>query len=349
MSHRVPPDALLGELNAVKYDRMAIEQQLNEKLQRDHDTSAFLVVGPNQHPTRAKAPPLPWKTEVGVHIWQSSSSTTWMRGNKPTEHYIEEAYAVNTLFGPDSGSRINRILITDIVYPKRRPRYGDLDRFIHHPPRFAAPGDYRGMLHVDLKSAYYSIICVVGIYPELNYSRRVFGVWDRLTDWYPFADNKLIRNAMYGMVFQPTMLHINSKGRKIIRPEDDKKVTNPALHQLVMIIVSDIGRKAEALGAPYWHTDGGLIPRARFTEFLNYVGETWGLPVKAVTGGDDQASVYGLGRWWYADHPIKASQESRADRKIEEEFEGIDWLKDRIRYWVLKRGNPRLEWVEWKS
>src|SRR5260221_1011662 len=105
-----PPDAELGSLNAVRYDRTAIEQQLNEKLERDHDTSAFFIVGPTQHPTRLKAPPLPWKTEEGVPIWQSASSTTWMAGNKPTEPYIEEAYAVSTPFGPDTGTRITRML-----------------------------------------------------------------------------------------------------------------------------------------------------------------------------------------------------------------------------------------------
>ena len=336
----------LGALNRVKYDRTMIAQSLNEHLKRDHDSSNFAIVGPHQdHPYR-KAPELPWKTDPGIHIWQSASSTTWMQGNKPTDHYIEELYAVQTPFGPDSGSRINRILINNIVYPKKRPKWGDLDRDIHHPPRLIIPGDYEEMSHVDLRSCYYNIIRIVGVYPELNYSRRVFGVWDRIDDWYPFADNKIVRNSMYGMVFQPTMLHINSKGRKVIRPEREKKISNPALHQLVMIIVNDIGRFAEKLGSPYWHTDGGLIPQIRAQEFYDYVCSTWGLPIRT-TVSEGNASVYGLGRWYYEDHPCRTSTiPDKPKRKFEEAFEGIDWLKRRMHYWVLVRGDPTVTYEE---
>lgn len=338
-----------GCLNTVRYNRVQIMQQLDDHLNRDHGERNFQIVGPHQDSAHRRGPELPWKTPVGVHVWQSASSTTWMKGNTPTDSYIEEAYAVQTPFGPDSGSRINRILINDIVYPKRRPRWGDRDRHMHHPPRLAIPGEYHEMSHVDLKSCYYNIICIVGIYPELNYGKRLFGVWDRLSDWYPFADNKVVRNSMYGMVFQPSMLHINSKGRKTIRPESDKKIANPALHQIVQIIVNDIGRYAESLGSPYWHTDGGLVPQARAREFYDYVGETWGLPIKS-TISEGEASVYGSGRWWYEDHPCRASTRvARADRKIEEEFEGVEWLKRRLSYWVKLRGNPEVIWTEPKA
>lgn len=275
----------------------------------------------------------------------SSGSVTMIEKTVAVKRWYNTAQHVTFCGFQDNGNRLNRYWV-HTAFPRQHPRRS-FDTNIILPPMLAYPGIYEAMAHVDIVSAYFSVLSLVGLHPNVIWGKTL-GVGSRL-DSYPFLDNKTVRNSLYGTAFNPR-LHYLTRGKiKTVRPE--KKVSNPHMVQVVQVVMHSIARYARNLGAVYWYTDGGILPKVKLDQFLTWVTCTFGLTVKVKSTGT--MTVYNPGQYQTPNHePRRAKRNIRAADTIDGwrgdyPYAGYEnWLIDKLAHWVRQRGKPGIVLAE---
>lgn len=275
----------------------------------------------------------------------STGSITMMQGNNAVKRWYNRQQDIR-LFGlHDNGNRLNRYWI-HTAFPRSKP-YRSVDTGIILPPMLSVPGHYEDHAHVDIVSAYFSVLRLVGIYPCVVWGKTL-GVGKRL-DSYPFASNKTVRNSLYGTAFNPRLAYLTRGAITTVRPEN--KVSNPVMVQLVQCVMHRIAREARSLGAKQWYTDGGIIPLENLEQFLHWTSTTYGLTLKVKSTGT--MDVFNPSQYRTPIHEPKRTRWTIRQTDTIDGYNGDyryaeyeDWLIGKLRWWVRMRGQPGIIYCE---
>jgi hypothetical protein len=248
---------------------------------------------------------------------------------------LQSKNAISTPAGWASPAELARNYIT-IKYPKRRRVTTDQYHEIMKPrsqPLLAHPGTYGDCVYLDLKSAYWSILKVIGWDVEY-FPGRWLGVRSDVSD-YPFQDFKLARNSLVsvGLVGRANYW----TGDKLISVRKSNGLVNMALWSAVQDILNGIALDMEKAGALYINTDGYIF-RSQAAELAYEVAESWGLVLGEKERG--AADILAAGTYSIGMKPNRRTQMIKPTyhRKIAE----VDnqWLRPRmLKFSQYRRSN----------
>lgn len=191
-------------------------------------------------------------------------------------------------------------------------------------PYLAKPGHLEHGAYIDIKSAYWSILQLVG-WDADYFPGRWLGQKSVLTDW-PFPHNKLARNSLVSSS-NLSGLRVWNKGKIEVR-KTGNKLHNPQIISIVNDVLHGVAADMESLGAIYIHTDGYIVPGYLAGSALSLL-ERWGLP--GTVKHEGFAVVRGVGAYAVGSHVsgTLGTVNSGFERNIQPRKRG--WLADALR------------------
>jgi hypothetical protein len=192
-------------------------------------------------------------------------------------------------------------------------------------PYLAKTGFHGDCVYIDLKSAYWSIMQVVGWDVEYNPSRWL-GRSSIMND-FPLPSNRLARNSL---VSSATLSSISMwTGTHLKTKSVGGRLMNPIVHSIVMDVLHGIASDLENMGAVYIHTDGYIVPRYLQASALSMINCQWGVPARVKHEG--LTVVKGIGSYGVGAHTsgfLGHTAESPARYIMPR---GKDWLRGSFR------------------
>lgn len=187
---------------------------------------------------------------------------------------IRENAAISTPGGWASPAELARNYVS-VKYPKRRRVTTEQYHEVMKPrsqPLLAIPGTYGDCLYLDLKSAYWSIMKIIGWDVEY-FPGRWLGVKSDVTD-FPFQEYKLARNSLVsvGLVGKANYW----TGEQLVSVRKSNGLVNMVLWSAVQDVLNGIALDMERAGAIYINTDGYIFRREN-APLAYEVAESWGL------------------------------------------------------------------------
>lgn len=245
---------------------------------------------------------------------------------------LQSKNAISTPGGWASPAELARNYIT-IKYPKRKRVTTEQYHEIMKPrsqPLLAIPGTYGDCVYLDLKSAYWSILKIIGWDVEY-FPGRWLGVKSDVSD-FPFQEFKLARNSLVsvGLVGRANYW----TGDKLISIKKSNGMVNMALWSAVQDTLNGIALDMEKAGALYINTDGYIF-RNDNAPLAYEVAESWGLVLGEKERG--AADILAAGTYSIGMKPNRRTQMIKPTyhRKIAE----VDnaWLRPRVQKFALHR------------
>jgi hypothetical protein len=190
----------------------------------------------------------------------------------------------------------------------RKSQWAWWEAFHRSQPMATKRGRYNRMVYLDLKSAYWSIIKLVG------WDAEYFEKWIvRGTDMkdFPFSDNRIARNSLVTN-FLPKSKTIAYLDGSLVAIPTGKRTINYGLWCLVMDVLHgiawDMWHKFDAV---YVNTDGYIIPEHHEENAIEYIRQRWGLDIGQK--GRGIAQVWGVGVYDIGTHRAKVMAKSAQD------------------------------------
>lgn len=213
-------------------------------------------------------------------------------------------------------------------YEKQRATHEQIVFFRERtsPPLYCRPHDYDSGFYVDIRSAFWQILQVVGW--DCNYNPGVWLAKGQSMEDFPFAEIKLSRNCLVTCGLPSEANFWNGSTRKFERVKTFNRHVNLGIWRLVMDVLHCIAWDCIAAGAVYAHTDGYICSGERTLAVQNAIHE-WGLESHIKAEG--RTIIYGVGSY-------KIGKTVTKNPKIHmSPFDGLilpeynKWLKDRFR------------------
>lgn len=222
-------------------------------------------------------------------------------------------------------------------YPARRrcttDQYVSVVKDVRQPPLFAVPLEIDHAVYLDLTSAYWTILRIIGWSVDYH-PLKFMGVGDSMDDW-PLPDNKQARNALVGIATS-SGVRAWIDGKIVFYPAGSRYI-NMILWRAVQDIMHGIAHDMRRAGAVYVNVDGYIM--AKQYERLAYeVAESWGVSLGIRHEGP--AVIRGAGNYDIGSRKTRLPTTTRA--AIDKIYNpGVDWLRHRVRYWSMVRGVSR--------
>lgn len=203
-----------------------------------------------------------------------------------------------------------------------------------HPLK-AEPMYMRDAVYLDIKSAYWSIMSIVGW--DVDYfPGRWLGAGESMID-FPYGGHKLTRNVMVttGLPGHVKMW-VHDKQRIYSRPIGSKFI-NLQLWSIVHDILNGVAYEMSEI-APYIHTDGYIVHSEDETAARRIIA-AWGLPCSVKNRGE--CRIYGSGQYTFGpktanNFPMRSTgMVGIRDNPYRE------WLRERVRK-LSKLAEPAL-------
>jgi hypothetical protein len=196
-------------------------------------------------------------------------------------------------------------------------------------PLVAIPGQYDNAVYVDLDSAYWTILKIVG-WDVDYYPLRFVNVRSDNRD-FPTPELKLARNSLVTMGLPGSMKMWT--GEKLIVKKTGSRYINLVLWALVQDVLNAFAVDMLRIGAIYAHTDGYIIPEAQLDDAWSLAG-AWGLSLSVRHHGD--ATVYGPGAYSIGGHICK--HRPREPKPLMKVYNpGCSWLRRKISFHSRRR------------
>lgn len=260
-----------------------------------------------------------------IHSPVFVGSFTWYCQQEKWKALLQKA-AISTSEGWASPAELARNYIT-VKYTKRRRVTTDQYHEVMRPrsqPLLAIPGTYGDCVYLDLKSAYWSILKIIGW--DVDYfPGRWLSVKSNVSD-FPFSDNKLSRNSLVSVgVLSKTNFWT---GEKLISLTKSNGLVNMVLWSAVQDILNGIAWDMARAGALYINTDGYIF-RMGNSHLAYEIAEAWGLPLDEKYSG--VADVIAAGTYSIGTKPNRRVQMMKpipcnSIRPVETE-----WLRQRVK------------------
>lgn len=225
---------------------------------------------------------------LGVNSWTlPDRGERWL---KPGGYYI-------TKNGIQTAGEVARDYL-DFKFPKRlratRAQKNALN--IHRSaPLFVEPTILADAAYVDLKSAFWSIMRLVGW--NVDYYPSMWLVRGIPPNDFPYPDIKPARNSLVSCGL-PTPLRMWT-GKKVTRRFSTNIHINMGIWALIMDTLHAIASHARELEACYVHTDGYILPRKNADALLVKI-QSYGLYAGVKASG--VGTIIGMGNWKVGEH-----------------------------------------------
>jgi hypothetical protein len=206
---------------------------------------------------------------------------------------ILRRFALRFPFGICTPSELARSYIA-CKYPRQRALNVQTEIFKRHitAPLYVQPHHYDSGFYVDIKSAYWQILQVVGW--DADYYPGVWLAKGQPMDDFPFAQNRLARNCLVTCGLPSEASVWDGDVQKFIRVKTFNKQINLGIWKLVLDVLHCIAWDCIAAGAIYAHTDGYICSSERVVAVQNAISE-WGLESTIKRQG--VTDVYGVGSY----------------------------------------------------
>jgi hypothetical protein len=205
---------------------------------------------------------------------------------------LRRSTAVSIGFGLQSPGDVVRDYL-DYYHPRRlRASATQAREITRHvtTPLFIRPTVDKDYTYVDIKSAYWSILRLVGW--NVDYFPQNWLVRGRIPIDFPLADHKVARACLVSLGLPASSLVWT--GEHFCRRRTRNVHLNMGLWRVVQDILHSIAAAALALEAVYVHTDGYILP-TRHAEALQDEIRSWGLP--STIKGSGFTMVLGFGNF----------------------------------------------------
>lgn len=214
-------------------------------------------------------------------------------------------------------------------YPKRlrctTSQYHEFKKH-RHAPLFANPGYLDSADYIDLKSAYWSILKVIGWDVEYMPGKYLISRSDNSD--FPFPDNRLSRNCLVTSGVATSQRMWLYRTQELMICDRGNTIVNSVLYGCIMDILNCIASDAIAAGAQYVHTDGYICHSTNTPAVMSALA-SWGLLSAIKRTGSSMincAGSYSVGTY----HTRTNVQTVRPTRAVQN-LVSPDWLRDRFR------------------
>lgn len=197
-------------------------------------------------------------------------------------------------------------------------------------PLYAKPQIIEDAVYIDIRSAYWSILSIVGW--DVDYfPGKWIGVRSSVAD-FPFKDDKLARNSLVS-VGLPGTLRVWT-GEKLSFVKRPNAFINMVLWALIHDVLHGVAADAVHAGAVYVFTDGFIAPAERETAIIDAINR-WGLPAGVKQRG--RAVIRGVGNYDIGTHIAKMRRTMRPH-----EFNNLHpvrpkWLREKMASWASRQ------------
>lgn len=217
------------------------------------------------------------------------------------ERWLKPSAVINIGHGIQTGSEVARDYL-DYYHPDRlraTGRQAEMITMHRSAPIYCEPSVRDGMSYVDISSAFWSIMSIVGW--DVDYFPGKWIVKGRPPLDFPLGDHKVARTSLV-MCGLPTPMRVWNGERMIAQRRENKHI-NLGLWSLIMDTLHALGAQAVRLGAIYVHTDGYILPSENADEMIDII-HSFQLQAKVKARG--LAVVLGMGNWRIGERRTKA-------------------------------------------
>jgi hypothetical protein len=201
-------------------------------------------------------------------------------------------------------------------------------------PIFAAPGKFTEGYYIDIKSAYWSIMKIVGWNPDY-YPGKWIAPGEPPSD-FPFPEHKIARNCLVSAGVPGKMLQYKPTGQ-FYEVGGGSPLKNPGLFRLISDVLNSIAHTARReYGALYVNNDGFIAPSHKSAAQIVQLIKNWGLTptIKAEgPGAVRSAGAYQVGKM--TSIPFKMRVDNLAVSIIHRPAYA-DWLEENFSYWAAE-------------
>jgi len=243
--------------------------------------------------------------------------------------WLHEPYAINMGGGYETPGDVARDYIV-LKFPNRRVRVtsSQWQACINErgkPPLFCIPSEFENASYLDLTSAYWSILKVVGWDVSYNPGKWLSANSDMLD--FPYPHLKMARNCLVSIGQASDMRAWDGEQISIVKKPS--KFVNWVLWRLVSDVLNAVATEMVQAGAVYVYTDGYVLEDKNVRVGLEIL-DSWGLPgaIKFAGKSDIKApAAYVIGD--KKSMPYDMTRRRIATNKIENV--DIDFLKPRFK------------------
>lgn len=292
---------------------MTSHSSVMEKIRERHEKQTIEVVDT-----------FPLLNNVSDNVILGSFSWYWMNAKKKE---LLRPFALQFDDVITTPSEIGRTYL-ELKYGRQRATSEQIKYFKVHrsAPLYAKPHNYESGVYIDIRSAYWQILQIVGWDADYNPARWL-GKGTPMDD-FAYADIKLSRNCLVtaGLPSDATFW----KGEKQVfeRLSTHNRVANLGIWALIMDILHGVAWDAIRAGATYAHTDGYICDVARTDAVITAIRE-WGLEARIKKVG--ASKVYGVGSYTFGNEATK-------NPKQVHDYDGLllpphyAWLKRKVKF-----------------
>jgi hypothetical protein len=203
-------------------------------------------------------------------------------------------------------------------------------------PLYAKPHHYQEGVYVDIRSAYWQLLQIVG-WDADYYPGKWLGRGTPMDD-FPYADIKLSRNCLVTAGLPSEATFWKGSDQKFKRLSTFNRSSNLGIWALIMDVLHGIAWDCVAAGATYAHTDGYICEVSRLSAVMGAIAD-WGLEARVKKVGE--VSVYGVGSYSFPNDKTNTPKQNHA-------YDGLllpdynQWLKKRFKFFSER---TNLIWV----
>jgi hypothetical protein len=206
--------------------------------------------------------------------------------------WLRKSGVVNLGYGWQTAGEVARDYL-DWKYPERlhaTGRQAELLKAHKSAPIFCRPTVGEGYSYVDLKSAFWSIMCLAGW--DVDYFPDKWLVRGTPPKDFPLPNHKVARNCLASSGL-PSPVRIWT-GKKVVKQYRYNLHLNLGLWSVIMDTLHIIAEYALRCGAVYVHTDGYIVPDAKVEQMIDFVS---GLHLRASVKHSGFLILFGMGDW----------------------------------------------------
>lgn len=197
-------------------------------------------------------------------------------------------------------------------------------------PLLSMPGVYPDMCYIDIKSAYWSIIRIIGW--DVDYMP---GEWLSIrsnNEDFPGKDVKVARSSLVSLC-QSQMMSMWD-GHRLYSEKSTSNIFNSALWACVFDVLNGVADDMVCMGAKYVHTDGYIIERSKADEAIAKIRE-WGLSASIKYEGDSEITTVGCYRVGGVQTQQRTAIAPQVWYKVDARHK--EWLKPRVKWFAEYR------------
>lgn len=266
----------------------------------------------------------PLLVNVSTNVILGSFSWYWMEDKKKS---ILRKFHMNFDGTITTPSEIARTYL-ELKYKRQRATGEQVRNFeiTRTAPLYAQPHRFEDAVYVDLRSAYWQILQIVGWDADYN-PNKWLGRGEEMAD-FPYADIKLSRNCLITAGLPTDATFWKGKEQAFKRLPTRNKTANMGIWSLTMDILHGVAWDVIAAGAAYAHTDGYICHVDRLGAVMGAIAE-WGLEARIKKTG--MAQVYGVGSYTFGNSETNTPKQDHAYSNLVLPPK-LSWLRNRIRF-----------------